>query len=481
MPFASDKQRRYLWSQKPEVARQIAYKNTGGWWNASTEASPMQIRNRQYNEYIRAGSPGKFKDWLAAGGGANVDTTQPSFQKSARDVARIATPYGSVEDAMSAGKNIAAGNYGQAAADAGLAAAGLIPFVRPAARAIKAAPLAKAALQGGEEGMDYAKLFAREAAGLPDRPARSVGASAAFGTETPQGITSKFTKGSRKRDGGTTPASEYIERLGFPGNHPQSKKAAADIAYDIDQTLIGKRTDPDSKIWRDAQLTGGRMDPKYNVPQPNESIINWARPTQERWAELYGDLPYPSRDPILTAAKALRPSAEGAETTISSLTPGMKMLGRNNVSARQHMASNRSAPLGPKVEQPKIEIPVQKTVADFTPDEMAAASQMKAAGATNQEIADQFGISSSQVKKIKAAEAPPAAPTMEELSAKLDAGTITDEELAALEAMGFNRGGPIKRNPLAAMVKTIKPTIVKPRKGKGSYSRKGRGPLAGGY
>ena len=37
MPFESDKQRRYLWSQKPEVAKQIAYKQDGGkaesWWN----------------------------------------------------------------------------------------------------------------------------------------------------------------------------------------------------------------------------------------------------------------------------------------------------------------------------------------------------------------------------------------------------------------------------------------------------------------
>ena len=30
MPFKSDKQRKYLWSQKPEVAKQIAHKNMGG-------------------------------------------------------------------------------------------------------------------------------------------------------------------------------------------------------------------------------------------------------------------------------------------------------------------------------------------------------------------------------------------------------------------------------------------------------------------
>ena len=30
MPFKSDKQRRFLWSQKPEVAKQIAHKQGGG-------------------------------------------------------------------------------------------------------------------------------------------------------------------------------------------------------------------------------------------------------------------------------------------------------------------------------------------------------------------------------------------------------------------------------------------------------------------
>ena len=52
MPFKSDKQRRYLWSQKPEVARQIAYKQDGGgvygmhdqgaeWWNKRMAGVPQ--------------------------------------------------------------------------------------------------------------------------------------------------------------------------------------------------------------------------------------------------------------------------------------------------------------------------------------------------------------------------------------------------------------------------------------------------------
>ena len=56
MPFKSDKQRRYLWSQKPEVAKQIAHKQTGGgvyssgiyddaakWHNARLAGIPQHV------------------------------------------------------------------------------------------------------------------------------------------------------------------------------------------------------------------------------------------------------------------------------------------------------------------------------------------------------------------------------------------------------------------------------------------------------
>ena len=52
MPFKSDKQRRYLWSQKPEVARQIAYKNTGGM--VSFGAS---YDNQMKGNYMNHGGP----------------------------------------------------------------------------------------------------------------------------------------------------------------------------------------------------------------------------------------------------------------------------------------------------------------------------------------------------------------------------------------------------------------------------------------
>ena len=45
MPFDSEKQRRYLWANKPEVAKEIAYKQTGGradsWWNRRIAGVPQ--------------------------------------------------------------------------------------------------------------------------------------------------------------------------------------------------------------------------------------------------------------------------------------------------------------------------------------------------------------------------------------------------------------------------------------------------------
>ena len=56
MPFKSDKQRAFLWSQKPDVARQIAYKQQGGgvysdgtydssakWWNKKMAGTPQHV------------------------------------------------------------------------------------------------------------------------------------------------------------------------------------------------------------------------------------------------------------------------------------------------------------------------------------------------------------------------------------------------------------------------------------------------------
>ena len=51
MPFKSDKQRRYLWSQKPEVARQIAYKQEGG---------PLAPRSVAYPEFGSKYKPSKW-------------------------------------------------------------------------------------------------------------------------------------------------------------------------------------------------------------------------------------------------------------------------------------------------------------------------------------------------------------------------------------------------------------------------------------
>ena len=222
MPFKSEKQRRWMFANKPEMAKRWAAEyhqdggQAGGWWNNlfnDVEASPMQVRNRQWNEYVNAGSPGKFQDWLDAGGGQNVSTTQPSFARSAQDVARIATPYGSLEDAYSAGQNIAAGNYGAAAADAGMAAAGFLPFVRPAARAVRAAPLAGTAARHMDP--DYARLALDEFRGL-NRPGRSVGASALYDVSPSN----------------TAKLDEVAEASGIPANRLKSTMEGAQAEVD---------------------------------------------------------------------------------------------------------------------------------------------------------------------------------------------------------------------------------------------------------
>ena len=65
MPFDSDKQRRFLWSQKPEVAKKIAHKQSGGgvyddklydsaarWWNARMAGVPQHVGFKDDPDFI---------------------------------------------------------------------------------------------------------------------------------------------------------------------------------------------------------------------------------------------------------------------------------------------------------------------------------------------------------------------------------------------------------------------------------------------
>ena len=50
MPFKSDKQRRFLWSQKPEVAKQIAYRQEGGPMMDSRKPKKITQKDRYGNQ-----------------------------------------------------------------------------------------------------------------------------------------------------------------------------------------------------------------------------------------------------------------------------------------------------------------------------------------------------------------------------------------------------------------------------------------------
>jgi len=57
MPFKSDAQRKFLWSQKPEVAKQIAYKDDGGWvenWAKKLDyANPKSYDHNVVKEFLQ--------------------------------------------------------------------------------------------------------------------------------------------------------------------------------------------------------------------------------------------------------------------------------------------------------------------------------------------------------------------------------------------------------------------------------------------
>ena len=179
MPFASDKQRRYLYSQKPEVAKKFAaHKANGGpisthWANGKPKSKDQlayEARVKESNANLRAGPLGAIAE-TAAGFVPGV---------------------GEAMDAKDAYDAWTAGDYLTAAGIAGVGALGLVPGVGDAvatgARAARrAAPLAGTALKHLDK--DYADLALDELRGI-DRPARSVGASARF-EEPVSGLTRK--------------------------------------------------------------------------------------------------------------------------------------------------------------------------------------------------------------------------------------------------------------------------------------------------
>lgn len=121
MPFKSDKQRRYLWSQKPEVAKKIAHKKRGGVLSLTDDAADLAKKNiaRQKDQGLSRRHQ-RVKDETA---------------KVADFVTDFIPGVGEAKDVARAGSNISSGNYGAAALDLATAGIGLVPGVGDAAAA----------------------------------------------------------------------------------------------------------------------------------------------------------------------------------------------------------------------------------------------------------------------------------------------------------------------------------------------------------
>ena len=135
MPFKSDKQRRYLWSQKPEVAKEVAHKAKGG---------PLSTTLRlgdDASDAIRAANLKRIQESGANLGRGRTSTkrherTKPYTAKGVLDTVTDFVPgVGEAKDVYRAGSNIASGNYGAAALDLATAGVGLVPGIGDAAAA----------------------------------------------------------------------------------------------------------------------------------------------------------------------------------------------------------------------------------------------------------------------------------------------------------------------------------------------------------
>ena len=144
MPFKSDKQRKFLWSQKPEVAKQVAYKAKGGplgLLRLGDEAEDLARANldrikNQKKAPLRGPDHSKWGPGSSKKEKWGADSVNPEYAKKVADVATDFIPgIGEAKDVYRAGTNIAAGNYGAAALDAAAAGVGLIPGVGDAAAA----------------------------------------------------------------------------------------------------------------------------------------------------------------------------------------------------------------------------------------------------------------------------------------------------------------------------------------------------------
>ena len=231
------------------------------WKAANEEGDNAQVkRNRQYNEYLQQRNAGatnmKFRDWLAAGGGADVSGATPSFVESAKDVAAIATPYGSYEDFMAAGEDWQEGDYLGALGNAAMGAAGFVPVagagVKAGRAAARAAPDAIQAAKYGAKGMPMSakgklheagkKFMNKQQAPLQAAPATDAQMTAMLRANNPNAEIANITpfRGMSKAE-----AKEALKDM------PYSPERKAEISRMLDEvhgmTYARSKRDPMNK------------------------------------------------------------------------------------------------------------------------------------------------------------------------------------------------------------------------------------------
>ena len=122
-------------------------------WATTEHDNPQVQRNRQFSAYQQAGAPGKFDDWLAAGGGRNISAKTPSFASGAEAVGGFVPGVGEAIDVKNAWQDVKAGDWTGAALNTGAALAGAVPLAGDiAALGLRGADAARATNILGDTG-----------------------------------------------------------------------------------------------------------------------------------------------------------------------------------------------------------------------------------------------------------------------------------------------------------------------------------------
>lgn len=354
------------------------------WWNQGDDNAAVK-RNREYAAYTSARNAGKtdakFKDWqkenkedLKKIDGKSVQSPKETVKMIA-EMAPVIGDGVALSNAYDAAKE---GDWGTVGMELGTTAAGWVPFAGPLAKAgirgAKNIDLAAGAVKQGWD-PDYAKLFADEVMGKKGPLAKSVGASANFGTDAPIYKVAEIDTPKGKKAHPKALEGEYTKRFGLP-NTPEARKATSDIMADATAIRRGDRVDdPSISIGqtevhpnvnpagqgRNRLFDQGVPGAPETLPNNPQSLVDYAMPTPEKWDEVYqGKVPYPTKKPgILTAKERdILPTGKpnrnytGKEEPFSTVEPGWPSKGPGRPKFGD-IAKN----LGPLSSKPTANIP----------------------------------------------------------------------------------------------------------------------------